>query len=43
VDIDAEWSMPTMLTFVLENGEQIVIDEDFINSEKHYQIITRGA
>ena len=43
VNIDAEWPMPTMLTFILENGKEIVIDGDFINNTKHYQIINRGA
>lgn len=43
VDIEIEWPMPTMLTFILENGKEIVIDGDFINNTKHYQIINRGA
>jgi hypothetical protein len=44
VNIEIEWSMPTMLTFILENGSEIVIDGDFVtNNSNYYQIINRVA
>jgi|LakMenEpi03Aug12_release.lakeMendotaPanAssembly.Ray.scaffolds.fasta_scaffold1070194_2 hypothetical protein len=46
VEIDKEWSWPTMLTFKLESGKLVVIDGDFVSktsgehkSQKNYQII----
>ena len=46
VEIDKNWSWPTMLTFKLEDGKLIVIDGDFVvktsgelKSQKGYQII----
>jgi hypothetical protein len=40
INIEIEWAEPTMLTFVLENGNEIVIDGDFVNDNpKHYAII----
>lgn len=47
--IDEEWAMPTMLTFKLENGKEIVIDSDFVSktsgehkSQLRYQIIAKS-
>lgn len=40
IDIDKSWEDPTMLTFILDNGKEIVIDGDFVDdSGKHYQVI----
>lgn len=46
IHIDEAWAEPTMLTFMLENGKEIVIDADFVSKtsgehkcDKRYQIL----
>ncbi len=46
INIEEDWAEPIILTFMLENGKEIVIDGDFVSkasgehkSQKRYQII----
>jgi len=49
LNVEEEWANPTMLTFKLENGKEIVIDADFVSktsgvhkSQIRYQIIAKA-
>lgn len=39
IDIEEVWAEPIILTFMLENGKEIVIDGDFVSKTSEYQII----
>ena len=46
INIEEDWSEPIILTFMLENGKELVIDGDFVSktsgehkSQRKYQII----